>query len=40
MIHFIQYPWVADGSKIEELTDFRYRYSSEDAIREFAESQK
>ena len=40
MIHFIQYPWVADGSKIEELTDFRYRYSSEDAIRDFAEARK
>ncbi|MFQ6608291.1 MAG: NAD-dependent epimerase/dehydratase family protein [Fidelibacterota bacterium] len=38
MINFIQYPWVVDGSKIEELTSFRYRYSSEDAIRAFEEA--
>ncbi|MFQ6673990.1 MAG: NAD-dependent epimerase/dehydratase family protein [Fidelibacterota bacterium] len=36
MINFIQYPCVVDGSKIERETDFRYRYSSTDAVRAFA----
>ena len=40
MVNFIQYPWVVDGSKIEEVTDFRYRFSTEEAIRDFAEYQK
>lgn len=39
MISFIQYPWVVEGSKIEKVSDFRYRFSSEDAIRDFAEAQ-
>lgn len=39
MIDFLQYPWVVDGSKVEQKTDFRYQYSSEDAIRAFAEAQ-
>ncbi|MDP6456255.1 MAG: NAD-dependent epimerase/dehydratase family protein [Candidatus Marinimicrobia bacterium] len=40
MIDFIEFPWVVDGSRIERETSFRYRYSSSDAIRAFAQKRQ
>ena len=40
MIDFIEFPWVVDGSKIERETSFRYRHSSTDAIRAFAQKRQ
>ena len=38
LINYIQYRWVVDGSKIERETDFRYKYSTMDAMNQFAEA--
>ncbi|MBH30978.1 MAG: hypothetical protein CMG71_03185 [Candidatus Marinimicrobia bacterium] len=38
MLDYIEFTWVVDGTKIEQETSFRYRYSSEEALRGFIEA--
>lgn len=39
-LDFIAYPWVASNEKLKAATGFRYRYSSEDAIKAYVKTLK
>lgn len=38
MLDYIRYPWVADGSKVSRVTDFRYHYDGYGALESFLHS--
>ena len=36
MLDFLRYPWACDGSRVTEVTDFRYRYDARATVLDFA----